>query len=187
MDNLGIVPGVHAARSCGVIEYSIEDSGQTLILTRMVIDHLKRHRQLSPRSHEAGGQLFARFEGNTIRIERATGPRMSDRRSLRTFIPNRLAERREIKRLFKEGLHYVGDWHTHAEPSPSPSQTDTNSFMEMFRKSRHKLASFVIVISGTSAPPEGLFVGLCNETGWRKLAVQSTRRTREAYKASAYS
>ena len=174
MVDLGIVPGVHAPGTCGVIEYSIEGSGQILVLTHMVIDHLKRHCQSSPSSREAGGQLFARFEGDTIRIERATGPRPSDRRGLMAFVPNRLAERREIKRLFKEGLHYVGDWHTHSEPSPRPSQTDTDSCKEMFRKSRHKMASFVIVISGTSAPPEGLFVGLCDETGWRELAVQLT-------------
>ena len=174
MVDLEIVPGVHAPRACGVIEYSIAGSGQTLILTHVVIDHLKRHRQSSLRSREAGGQLFARFEGNTIRVERATGPRPSDRRRPMTFVPNRLVERREIKRLFKEGLHYVGDWHTHLEFSPRPSQTDTDSFKEMFRKSRHKLASFVIVIAGTAAPPEGIFVGLCDETGWRELAVQLT-------------
>ena len=174
MVDLGIVPEVHSPRTCNVIEYSIEGSGQTLILTHVVIDHLKSHRQSSPRRREAGGQLFARFEGNTIRIERATGPRSSDRRSLTTFVPNRLAERREIKRLFKEGLHYVGDWHTHPETSPRPSQTDTNNFREMFRKSRHKLASFVIVILGAAAPPEGLFVGLCDATGWRELTVQLT-------------
>ena len=174
MVDLGIVPGVHAPCACGVIEYSIEGSGQTLILTDLVIDHLKHHCQSGPRSREAGGQLFAHFEDNTIRIERATGPRPSDRRSLMAFVPNRLAERREIKRLFKEGLHYVGDWHTHSEPLPRPSQTDTDSCKEMFRKSRHKLASFVTVISGTSEPPEGLFVGLCDETGWRELAVRLT-------------
>ena len=169
MVDLEIVPGVHSPRACGVIEYSIEGSGQTLILTHVVINYLKHHRQFGPHRREAGGQLFARFEGNTIRIERATGPRPSDRRRRMSFVPNRLAERREIKRLFKEGLHYVGDWHTHPESLPRPSQTDIDSFREMFRKSHHKLASFVIVISGKAAPPEGIFVGLCDETGWREL------------------
>ena len=50
MVNLGIVPGVHAPRTCGVIEYSIEGSGQTLILTHVVIDHLNHHRQSSLRT-----------------------------------------------------------------------------------------------------------------------------------------
>lgn len=174
MAELGIMPGMHAPRACSVIEYPIEGSGQTLVLTRTVIDHLKRHSQSSPHSLEAGGQLFARFECNTIRIERATGPRPSDRRSRVTCLPNRFAERREIKRLFREGLHYVGDRHTHAESLPTPSCTDIDSFKEMFRKSRHKLASFVIVIAGTATPPEGLFVGLCDGSGWRELAGQFT-------------
>ncbi len=169
MAGLGLVPSVRSPRACGVIEYTIGSSGQTLVLTDPVIEHLMRHRQIDPGSREAGGQLFARFDGNIIRIERATGPRPSDRRSLMAFVPNRLAERREIKRLFKEGLHYVGDWHTHPEPRPSPSQTDIESFQEMFRKSRHKLASFVMVIVGTATAPEGLFVGLCGKEGLQKL------------------
>ncbi len=152
-----------------MIAYAIRNSGQTLVLTDAVIEHLLRHRQAGVGSREAGGQLFARFDGDTIQIERATGPRPSDRRSLMAFVPNRLAERREIKRLFKEGLHYVGDWHTHPEPRPSPSQTDIESFQEMFRKSRHKLASFVMVIVGTATAPEGLFVGLCGKEGLQKL------------------
>lgn len=173
MAELEILPSMCKPRTCVVITYLIENSDQTLILTDAVIDHLILHSQSGPNSREAGGQLFARFEGKIIRIEKATGPRPSDRRSLMTFIPDRLAERREIKRLFKEGLHYVGDWHTHPESSPKPSETDIESFKEMFRKSRHKLASFVIVISGTVASPEGLFVGLCDGSGWRKLDARS--------------
>lgn len=145
-----------------MIAYPLGTSGQTLILTDLVLAHFERHRQLTPESKEAGGQLFARFDGDIIRIERATGPRPSDRRSLMTFVPNRLAERREIKQLLRERLHYVGDWHTHPEPRPRPSRTDIDSFRDMFRKSRHRLESFVMVIVGTAAAPEGLFVGLCN-------------------------
>lgn len=169
MAGIGLLPGVRSPRACGVIAYAIGNSGQTLVLTDAVIEHLLRHRQAGVGSREAGGQLFARFDGDTIQIERATGPRPSDRRSLMAFVPNRLAERREIKRLFKEGLHYVGDWHTHPEPRPSPSQTDIESFQKMFRKSRHKLVSFVMVIVGTATAPEGLFVGLCGKEGLQKL------------------
>ena len=172
MAGIGLLPGVRSPRACGVIAYAIGNSGQTLVLTDAVIEHLLRHRQAGVGSREAGGQLFARFDGDTIQIERATGPRPSDRRSLMTFVPNRLAERREIKRLFNEGLHYVGDWHTHPEARPSPSQTDIDSFREMFRKSRHKLASFVVVIVGTLAPPEGLFVALCDGSEFRELRAQ---------------
>ncbi len=170
MAGLGVVPGVCPPRACGVIEYAIGSSGQTLILTDPVMEHLMLHRQIGADSREAGGQLFARFDGNAIRIERATGPRPSDRRSLMAFVPNRLAERRELRRLFKEGLHYVGDWHTHPEPRPSPSQTDIDSFREMFLKSRHKLASFVMVIVGTEAGENGFYLAICNADGVAPLS-----------------
>ena len=146
-----------------MIAYPVGSSGQTLIITDAVLAHFDRHRQLTPRSNEAGGQLFARIEGAKIIIERATGPRASDRRAAFSFIPNRLAERREIKQLFKAGLHYVGDWHTHAEPNPRPSETDLRSFREMFRKSRRQLESFVMIIVGAEPMPDGLYVAVCKE------------------------
>ena len=87
---------------CEVIKYTLEGSGQTLIFPKTTIGHLERHRQLHPNSRESGGQLFARFEGKAIWIERATGPRRTDRRTRTTFAPNRGAERREIKPLLSQ-------------------------------------------------------------------------------------
>ena len=159
----------------GVIQYVLEDSGQTLVLARPVIAHLDRYRQRRDTSREAGGQLFARFMDRTVRVERATGPRSTDRRSRWSFLPDRLAERREVKRLFRIGLNYVGDWHTHPERVPRPSGTDVDSVTEMFRKSRHRLAGFVIVIRGTACLPEGLFVGICNESGCRALRLHENQ------------
>ena len=169
--------GLSWVGACRVISYDIGESGQTLIFEDKVLTHFARNRQRTARSLEAGGQLFARFEGDIIRIERATGPRATDRRGLLSFIPDRLAERREIKRFFKSGLHYVGDWHTHPEPRPQPSQTDIDSFQQTFRKSRHKLASFVMVIVGTSMANDGLFVGLCNNDGLMVLSLIEESRS----------
>ena len=145
-----------------MIEFAIRESEQTLILTDAVLAHFSQYRQCNPDAKEAGGQLFAKIDGHRIVVERATGPRGSDHRSRFSFIPNRLAERREIKRLFKAGFHYVGDWHTHAEPYPRPSSTDANSMRDMFRQSVHQLAGFVMVIVGNAPPPDGLFVSIVN-------------------------
>ena len=71
-------------------------------------------------------------------------------------------------------LHYVGDWHTHPEPQPRPSGTDTRSFWDMFRKSRHQLAGFVMIIVGTIAPPAGLFVGISDGDMLEQLAPLET-------------
>ena len=152
-----------------MIIYPLKNSDQTLVFTDPVLAHFNCHQQLKDRSKEAGGQLFAQFDGPCIRIERATGPRRTDRRGRLFFVPNRWAERREIKRLFKKGLYYIGDWHTHPELQPTPSQVDLCSVQEMFHKSRHGLAGFVMVIVGKDRFPDGLFVGVFTDKGLVKL------------------
>ncbi len=154
-----------------MISYPVDHSDQVVVLTRSVLSHFDRHRQTRVGSSEAGGQLFARFDGDVIRVERATGPRSSDHRVPTAFIPNRIAERREITRAFRDGFHYVGDWHTHPEPTPNPSPIDIHSFREMYRKSHHRLASFLMVIVGTSLDDTGLYVALCNSNMLSRLSV----------------
>lgn len=152
-----------------MIRYVIGNSGQTLVLTDPVLAHFDRYRQVSPRNREAGGQLFATFVDQEICLQRATGPRRTDRRSITSFLPNRFVERKEIKRYFKSGFHYAGDWHTHPELHPTPSHTDIASFRDMFSKSHHHLASFVMIIVETAPEPEGLFVALCNDLNVERL------------------
>ena len=153
------------------MEYSVTGSDEVLTLTDTVTAHFDRHRQLAANSDEAGGQLFARFDGRATLVQRSTGPRRSDRRTRLTFLPNRLAERREIKRLFRVGLHYVGDWHTHPEVRPSPSQLDIDSSRELVRLSQHELMGLVLIIVGTDPSPEGLFVSIVRDDGLQELSI----------------
>ncbi len=132
--------------------------------------HLLRYRQCTRRHLEAGGQLYAVFDRGTITLEKATGPHRSDKRYGTAFIPNRAAERREIRRLFMKGLHYVGDWHTHPQVFPKPSRVDLHNFSEIVRLSRHELNGFILVIVGTAAPPQGLYVTICDGTNFFKLS-----------------
>lgn len=143
-----------------MIIYRARSSGQSVVLSDDVLAHLSCYRQVDPAAEEGGGQLFATFQTGAVVLEKATGPRSSDRRSRFWFHPNRQAERREIKQQFKLGRHYVGDWHTHPERMPRPSGQDIASFHDLFRNSRHGLANFVMIIVGTLDPPEGLYVGL---------------------------
>lgn len=171
MAKLEIMSRVRSVHACNVISYSIAGSTQIIVLTDPVLDCFDRHRQMTVTSPEAGGQLFARFNGDIILVECATGPRPRDRRSPTFFVPDRKAERREIRRSFDMGMHYVGDWHTHPEPYPRPSQTDILSFQDMYRKSLHKLASFLMVIVGTAQNENGLYVALCNDHSPRRLII----------------
>ena len=151
------------------LHYKITESGQLLILTESVLNHLHEHRQVKASQSEAGGQLFAKFDSEIIRITLATGPRRSDKRSVFGFVPNRLAERREIKARFRQGLHFVGDWHTHPQSVPMPSTTDVESITDTFRQSRHGLAGFVMIILGTCSAPKGLYVAVCDSQGCVEL------------------
>lgn len=152
------------ASAGGVIQYAIGTSGQVLILTDPVVEHLRRHRQRRLYQREAGGQLFARFDGGRIMIEEATGPRRTDRRTCTSYVPDRRAEQSEILERHWRGLHYVGDWHTHPETLPGPSRPDASSIAECVAKSKHDLNGFVLVVVGQAEPPAGFHVSIHNAT-----------------------
>jgi len=152
-------------------KYGLEHDGPYVILAKSVIETISRYRQLSKDDNEAGGQLFAVFEGSDTQIVEATEPKMFDKRSRCGFVPSRFIQKIEIKSRHKEGKHFVGDWHSHPEPIPTPSDLDLNSMADCFRKSRHELLSFLMIIIGTSNPPKGLFVCLVNDDGVRKLRL----------------
>lgn len=120
---------------------------------------------------EVGGQLFARLVKNEVRVIRATGPNSTDKRGWAWFNPDRKHQNAEIKGLFNEGLHFVGDWHTHPEREPNPSSLDLASMEDCFKKSRHQLKAFVMVIVGRQEFPKGIWVSLHGPAKWERLAV----------------
>lgn len=160
----------------GVIEYPIGDSGQIVILTNEVVDHFRRHRQLRWNQKEAGGQLFACFDGPRILVVEATGPRDGDRRTRTSYVPDRRAEQAEIADRHSHGLHYVGDWHTHPEVIPAPSRLDVNSISECFMKSTHVLNGFILVIVGTLNSDNGLYVSIYDNIGDHQLKPMSLKK-----------
>ncbi|MES2220930.1 MAG: Mov34/MPN/PAD-1 family protein [Acidobacteriota bacterium] len=159
------LPSLQWKRYWRSIAFRIGDSEQRLVLTAAVLNHIARYQQSDGTSSEAGGQLFARFKGEQIRVERATGPRETDRRSRYGYIPDRRGEQEEIDRMHSLGLHFVGDWHTHPERVPSPSVSDIRSIREAVTRSTHHLNGFVLLIAGTEVFPLGLFAKLYGARG----------------------
>ena len=154
------LPGLQWKRYWRSITFRIGDSEQRLVLTPAVLNHLAKQQQTDRNSSEAGGQLFARFRGEEIRVERATGPRTTDRRSRYGYIPDRQGEQEEIDRMHSRGLHFIGDWHTHPEGIPTPSTSDVRSIRQAVTQSKHHLNGFVLLIAGTDRFPRGLFIAL---------------------------
>ncbi|MGI4826809.1 MAG: Mov34/MPN/PAD-1 family protein [Janthinobacterium lividum] len=153
------------------IIFRIGDSDQQLVLTTGVLNHLVDHQQIGRNAPEAGGQLFARFDGELIHVERATGPRSTDRRSRFGYIPDHRADQEEINAAHREGLHFIGDWHTHPEPRPTPSFYDVRSIRSVVAGSKHHLNGFVLLIAGTDPFPRGLFVSLYGKHAITPLIV----------------
>lgn len=123
-----------------------------------VLWHFHTHKQDRLWKCEAGGQLFARITGDRWEIVKATGPRQADYRRRFRFFPSRKEEQLEIDRSFDDGLHYVGDWHTHPERTPTPSALDVTSMNDLVRKSKREIAGFLMVIVGTQDSARGLWV-----------------------------
>ncbi len=145
-----------------MLRYNLDGADFSVFLTDKVLAHFKAHQQLKSSDTEAGGQLFARFEGAEIWIEAATGPRPTDRRTRTSYQSDRSAEKAEILRMFDRGLHFVGDWHTHPSHYPKSSGDDNSNIKSCVIKSSHELKGFVMIIAGTTSFPLGLSVSLHN-------------------------
>lgn len=143
-----------------MICFPIGTSGQDLVFTIEVLNHLENHRQLRFWQSEAGGLLFARLLNRNVVVEVATGPRKTDRRTRWTYKPDRSAEQQEIDKFHPQGLLFVGTWHSHPEPIPTPSSVDLHSLAESFVMSHHHLNAFVLAIIGQRPVPDGLTVVL---------------------------
>ena len=143
--------------------------GEPSVLIADALTTMLDLRQAKPRDKEAGGQLFAQFFRSDVLIVEATPPTLLDRRSRYHFKPNRFLQRREIRKKHTAGLHFVGDWHTHPESRAAPSSDDLTSMQDCFRRSRHDLAAFLLVIVGMAPPPEGWYVALVRADGLQRL------------------
>lgn len=152
-----------------MIRYPVGDSDETIMLGAEVLQHVARRRQIRWWQSEAGGQLFARLTPPIIEIVEATGPRRTDRRGRTYYEPDPQAEQREIEARHRQGLHFVGDWHTHAERCPEPSGRDLASISESVRQSRHSLNGFVLLVVGLDPAPAGLHLSIHDGTSGYRL------------------
>lgn len=156
-----------------MIRYEIPSTGKILAITDEVLACFSKHRQIGFMAKEQGGQLFAQIDAGQVTISKATGTRKSDTKGRYHFSPDRKIEQVEINQMFSNGLHYVGDWHTHPEKNPSPSLQDINSMRDCVQKSKNELDSFILVIVGQNSLPSGLWVSLHSPNECERLFVRN--------------
>lgn len=124
----------------------------TVELSETVIHRLAQQRQTSRRHVEAGGQVFGQIEHRLWRIEACTGPRPTDMRSPCGYAPNPEVENAEIVTMYDQGLHFLGDWHTHFQKVPAPSRQDITTTQRCYRRATTALPGFLLIIVGRTFP-----------------------------------
>ncbi|MBF6618281.1 MAG: Mov34/MPN/PAD-1 family protein [Candidimonas sp.] len=134
----------------------LADIDQRVLIAPEVIIYLRRRRQLTARAHEAGGQLFGTIDAAQVCVNVATGPYRGDERSRYRYRSDLKAAQRTINEQAKNGLLYLGEWHTHAEDRPDPSSLDDEAMRLLLKRSKLNSNSLLMMIVGRDPTVEGL-------------------------------
>lgn len=150
--------------------YQIPGATWSLEFPAEAIQQLQSNAQRWFWAREAAGQLYTSAPGSSVvRIDKVTKlpPRAASRTGLRLDITAVATER---SNLFRTGLHCIGFWHTHPEPSPRPSSDDIAMAADHARAGFGQYTGLVFVIVGTAPAPEGLGVWVHDGTTmWRAM------------------
>ncbi|HFW3350018.1 TPA: Mov34/MPN/PAD-1 family protein [Salmonella enterica subsp. enterica serovar Eastbourne] len=118
-----------------------------ICISQSIVDELFSHRQTHCFSKESGGMLFSNnLNDSEVEINKITIPGPSDLRRGNYFKLDEKKAKEDIISLFKEGFHYLGDWHTHNEAVANPSGTDIRSIQDLFIRSGHTRPFFIMLI-----------------------------------------
>jgi len=119
---------------------------------------LQQHAQVGRFSREAVGQLYSKdLSAETVVVSKATNLKATCAQWARVkFDVNKAMRERE--RLFVEGWHCLGFWHTHPEPTPVPSSEDKAMSREHARAALSMTNGMIFAIIGTQPLPSGLRV-----------------------------
>lgn len=115
---------------------------------------LRTHAQHERRAPEAGGVLLGRWlaDGLGFVVDDITEPLPEDRRTRSSFFRSGPGHMRAIEASLRDSgdtRGYLGEWHTHPEPSPTPSAVDLRDWRRRLRDDEVELPWVFFVIVGT--------------------------------------
>lgn len=130
-----------------LFEHPTLDIDALILIEPQVVRELTRFRQTGSRSTEAGGILLGYRRDNHLHVVLSTRPGKRDQRSRYEFIrvdPSHQERAKDEWERTNGQMDYLGEWHTHPEPTPSPSAIDTREWLKLLRIANDELL-FVIV------------------------------------------
>ncbi|PSV31638.1 Mov34/MPN/PAD-1 family protein [Photobacterium sp. GB-72] len=122
--------------------------GLSVYFSEKAVKQLHHYKQTGNKN-EAGGFLFGEIRSGVVTIQSVSTPSIADKRSRFGFSWNKREANKTIQENFNNGLHYLGDWHTHPCSLPTPSLDDTQAIRSTFLDSQHQLNYFIMLILGT--------------------------------------
>ena len=149
-----------------------EDCAQSIHLAQRTLQHILGYRQISRWATEAGGQLFGQIEKEQVKVICATGPYRGDERSRYRYRSHPAEAQWAIETKAKEGLLYLGEWHTHAEDFPNASDLDNDAMSRLITNSKLNSNGLLMLIVGRAPTPEGLALISISEGKIRQWSVQ---------------
>ena len=122
-------------------------------LPAATIDFLRQHVQLGP-APETGGVLagFLRVDDVWV-ISHPMQPSPRNRAGRYWLRRHRGDAQKFVEKVYKASggiVNYLGEWHTHPEPTPSPSVEDRKMLQDLLSTSLLEITFLIGVIVGTS-------------------------------------
>lgn len=150
-----------------------DSTPQRIVLRPPVVTHVQHYRQTWMFASEAGGQLFGSISLDAVSVEIATGPYPSDERSRYRYRSNAKAAQEAIEHQAKNGLLYLGEWHTHAEDHPTASSLDVDAMKRLIANSRLNSSALLMLIVGLKKSAKGMALFTATSNGSEQWALSS--------------
>lgn len=131
---------------CGFADVELQPAAMRTILTNSV----KSGR------NETGGILIGRYtdNGRTAVIVEATPRPRGSRFGWAWFQRSNAGLNKILDQRWKDGLHYLGEWHFHPGGSPSPSGPDIVSMQSISSNRQYHCREPILLIIGGRPPDE---------------------------------
>ena len=165
--------GLRRQRSSHAVVATCDITEQSIVLQPPVLTYVQRFRQILPFSSETGGQLFGTVSVDVVNVESATGPYLGDERSRYRYRSNPGAAQTAIEQHAKQGLLYLGEWHTHAEDHPNASSLDVDAMRRLIANSRLNSSALLMLIVGRDKNVNGLALFTTTSSGSEQWALSS--------------
>ncbi len=146
-----------------------DNYGEVIRFSIEAIDYVLNRKTFTASEKESGGQLFGLIDAFGARVVVATGPYSKDIRSPTRYRSNPGQAQASINRQSKEGLLYLGEWHTHFQDQPSPSKEDFIAMKALVKSSKLNTPHAILLIVGNGSFPDCFSIdsfGFENSAKW---------------------